>query len=447
MVAVLAIIAFYFLIYPAWRAHFLIEIWPTEGWNAYFQDMAAAGRNIYPASDSLIVNNYPPLSFYAVGLLSRIFGDSLFVGRVLSLLALIVVSVEIFFCIRALGGRMASGAIGALWYVAIMSHHFTSYVGVNDPQLAGEAIMGAGLVLFLVRENSGGSPLAPLLIMVIGGFWKHNMIAIPLTAIIWLLARRGRQSWGVVAISAATTIGGLAACRAIFGAAFFSNLFAVRQYSLGHLISQIGTLQWCALAFIIWLSWAIRSRTMTARFTLLYVAISLASCLLQWCGDDVFGSAELDLMIALGIATGIAFESINSPPRRLLGTNGSKVVVVALLALRLLAGSRQEPLLVLFSPAFRDHFEVAERATVEEAVEVAGIPGAVYCTVKIVCRMAGKPFVVDDFKIDELLATHEVSRSQLAELIRSRHITTFRCSPLVVDGSIFDALRATVPER
>lgn len=314
LVAVLAIIAFYFLIYPAWRAHFLIEIWPTEGWNAYFQDMAAAGRNIYPASDSLIVNNYPPLSFYAVGLLSRIFGDSLFVGRALSLLALIVVSVEIFFCIRALGGRMASGAIGALWYVAIMSHHFTSYVGVNDPQLAGEAIMGAGLVLFLVRENSGGSPLAPLLIMVIGGFWKHNMIAIPLTAIIWLLARRGRQSWGVVAISAATTIGGLAACRAIFGAAFFSNLFAVRQYSLGHLISQIGTLQWCALAFIIWLSWAIRSRTMTARFTLLYVAISLASCLLQWCGDDVFGSAELDLMIALGIATGIAFESINFPP-------------------------------------------------------------------------------------------------------------------------------------
>ncbi|MGH6678358.1 MAG: hypothetical protein ACREDL_05350, partial [Bradyrhizobium sp.] len=268
-----------------------------------------------------------------------------------------------------------------------------------------------------------------------------NMIAIPLTAIVWLLARRGRQSWGVVAISAATTIGGLAACRAIFGAAFFSNLFAARQYSLGHFISQIGLLQWCALALAIWLPWAIRSRTTAARFTLLYVAISLASCLLQWCGDDVFGSAELDLMIALGVATGIAFESQSIPPRRFLGTKGSKVVIVALLALRLLASSRQEPLLILLSPTFRDHFEVAERATAKEAVEVAGIPGPVYCTVKIVCRMAGKPFVVDDFKTDEMLATHEASRSQLAELIKSRHITTFRCSPLVIDGSIFDALR------
>ena len=44
-VAVLAILVFYFLIWPVGRAQFLIEIWPTEAWNAYFQDAAAPGAS------------------------------------------------------------------------------------------------------------------------------------------------------------------------------------------------------------------------------------------------------------------------------------------------------------------------------------------------------------------------------------------------------------------
>jgi hypothetical protein len=56
----LALTAAWFLAWPIWRSFFLIEIWPTEGWNAYLQDAAAAGLRIYPAADSLAGNNYPP---------------------------------------------------------------------------------------------------------------------------------------------------------------------------------------------------------------------------------------------------------------------------------------------------------------------------------------------------------------------------------------------------
>ena len=64
----------YFLAWPVWRSQFLIEIWLTEGWNAYFQDAAASGARLYPEASSLTVNNYPPLSFYFVGLLGRLCG-------------------------------------------------------------------------------------------------------------------------------------------------------------------------------------------------------------------------------------------------------------------------------------------------------------------------------------------------------------------------------------
>jgi hypothetical protein len=156
--ALLSLAAAYFLAWPIWRAQFLIEIWPTEAWNGYFQDAAAAGLPIYPAPDGLVGNNYPPLSFYAIGLLGKALGiDNLFVGRAVSLIALLAVAIEIFLSVRVLVGGRAGAAVGALWYLAMMARNQTTYVGANDPQLAGEAIMGAALVWFLWRCRAAGS--------------------------------------------------------------------------------------------------------------------------------------------------------------------------------------------------------------------------------------------------------------------------------------------------
>jgi hypothetical protein len=152
-IAVLAVLVVYFLIWPAWRAQFLIEIWPTEAWNGYFQDAAAGGGRLYPPAEALIGNNYPPLSFYAIGYLGQLFGDNLYVGRAVSIVALLALTVEIFLAVRILAGGVTGAVVGALWYAAITAHSSELYIGTNDPQLAGEAIMGAGLVWFLARNR------------------------------------------------------------------------------------------------------------------------------------------------------------------------------------------------------------------------------------------------------------------------------------------------------
>ena len=74
--------------------------------------------------------------------------DNLFAGRALSLVALASIALEIFAAVRILAGGRLGAAVGALWYLAIMARNSTVYIGTNDPQLAGEAIMGAGLVYF-----------------------------------------------------------------------------------------------------------------------------------------------------------------------------------------------------------------------------------------------------------------------------------------------------------
>jgi hypothetical protein len=247
-----SVVAAYFLVWPIWRAHFLIEIWPTESWNAYHQDAAAAGLQLYPPVDSLVGNNYPPLSFFVIGKLGLLFGDTLFLGRWLSIMGLTLVAVEIALAIRILTGQLVAAALGALWYVAIMAHNSVLYIGTNDPRLFGQAIMGAALVWFLSRDRSGGSALPPLLLMVLAGFWKHNMIGIPITAVVWLLMHDDRRAILPVLISGLAVVAGLALCIALFGPDFIPNLLATRQYAWQNIETNIGHLQWAVVAFVIW---------------------------------------------------------------------------------------------------------------------------------------------------------------------------------------------------
>lgn len=427
-VAGLAALVVYFLIWPVWRAHFLIEIWPTEAWNAYFQDAAASGGRLYPPAEALIGNNYPPLSFYAIGHLGQLLGDNLYVGRAASIVALLALAVEIFLAVRILAGGVAGAAIGALWYAAITAHSSELYIGTNDPQLAGEAIMGAGLVWFLAREGAGRSALAPLLLMAAAGFWKHNIVAIPLTAIVWLLLRNGTAAVRPVLVSVAAAAAGLLLCTAINGRAFPDNLFATREYAFAHVIGHIGHLQWFALAFVIWGSWAWSARTSkAARFTVLHVAIGLATCLLQWFGHGVGRNAEFDLVIALGIGIGVAFERIEtSLLAQRIGVGPSRDLLLVLLVLRLVVSDRQGSALVLLSPEFRTRMHAAQQATLDDVKRVASIEGDVFCSNKVVCRAAGKPFAVDEFKMEELVATGKMTEDEISALLKSRHITVFK---------------------
>jgi hypothetical protein len=433
----LALTAAWFLAWPLWRAGFLLEIWPTEGWNAYLQDAAAAGRPIYPAADSLVGNNYPPLSFYAIGLIGRALGvDNLFVGRAVSLIALASIAIEIFLAVRILVGGWLGAAVGALWYLAIMARNSTVYVGTNDPQLAGEAIMGAALVWFLSRCRAGRSPTPALLLMVFSGFWKHNMVAIPVTAILWLFVIRSRFAVRATVASAAACVVGIVCCVVVFGSDFLWNLLSVRQYALSNLIGKIGHLQWPALALVIWAGWAFdNGKSEAARFTALHIGLSLAACLLQWFGHGVGLNAEFDLVLALGIGIGVVFTRIETTRvAKRIGVRWSRDLMMTVLLLRLIASDRQETALLILSSQFQSSLYAHQQAILADSANVAAMQGDVACEVKLLCRRAKKPFVVDEFKMEELVATGRATKAQVAAMLRARQIDTFAATPATVGG-------------
>lgn len=440
-IVILAALAAYFMVWPLWRLGFPIEIAQNEGWNAYHADAAMGAGPLYPPLDTLIVNNYPPLSFYVVGGLAEVFGDALYVGRVLSIIAVFALAALIAVVVRQLGGGAAGAAAGGLWFIAVMARSFTRFVGMNDPQLAGHALMMGALVWFLHREARGRSAIPPILAMAAAGFYKHNIIAVPVTALAWLAIRDWRRALWPAVIGAAAAAAGLAICVAVYGDLFLANLLTPRPYDVMRAMKGLGRLQFILPALALWGIWVAAEPTSeAARFSRLFVSVAFVAFVVQWSGEAILDNAQFDLAIATAIGLGLAFDRAGKTAfGRRHGATAARAVVTLVVAARLLATLRIEPALVLFSPAYRAEYAAAARQVRDDAARVAAIPGPVACDFKVVCRMAGKPFVYDDFRTEMLVATGASGGLDVDGLIRSHGLTRFHGSPHDGIESLFRA--------
>jgi hypothetical protein len=430
-IAILAVLAAYFMVWPVWRAGFPIEIAQNEGWNAYHADAAMGAAPLYPPTDTLIVNNYPPLSFYAVGALAQVFGDALYVGRVLSLLAVAGLGALIAMVIWQLGGGRAGPAVGGLWFVAVMTRSFSRFVGMNDPQLVGHALMMSALVWFLAREERGKSAVPPILAMAAAGFYKHNIVAVPLAALMWLAIKDWRRAIVPIVIGAGAVALGLLICIAAYGDVFLANLLTARPYRAMRAINGLGRLQWILPALVLWGIWvAAEPRNRAARFTMLFVAVAFAAYLVQWSGEAILDNAQFDLVIASAVGLGLAFDRAGATAFGCRhGEAAAQAVVVLVVAARLVATLRIEPALVLLDPDYRTQYFANAQAVREEAARIAKIPGPVACDYKVVCRLAGKPFAYDDFRAEMLVMTGASGSLDEEGLMRAHGLTYVRNDP------------------
>src|SRR5208337_2212283 len=177
--------------------------------------------------------------------------DALYVGRALSLLAVVALGGLIVRVIGLLGGGLAGAAVGGLWYIAVMARAFTRFVGMNDPQLVGHALMVAALAWFLARDARGRSAVPPVLAMAAVGFYKHNIVAVPVTALLWLAIHDWRRAiWPAIA-GAGAAAAGLLICVALYGDVFLANLLTSRPSHIMRAVYGLGRLQWILPALVL----------------------------------------------------------------------------------------------------------------------------------------------------------------------------------------------------
>jgi hypothetical protein len=390
-----------------------IPLDPNEGWNAYHAQAAMTGGRLYPGPESFLFNNYPPLSFYFVGILGKLVGDNIVAGRIVSQLALAAIGTGIFTSLRLTKAGAANAIFAVLTFIAGLLV-FTDYVGMNDPQLLGHAFDIAGLVILLRDPKTTGTMCMAALLMVLAGFIKHNLIALPLASAIWLATSDRRNAIRFAASGAAFALLGLAIFWVSFGIGLIEHLASPRLYSLATLEESVRSfLIWCGLPLVITAVLFGRRRSDPyIVFCALYAVIAVIV------GTGFSGGAGVDLnvwfdaAIALSLSAGLAVDR----------TEKWAPVLVTAFALPLLAG-----LILAYDSEWLERdfwlhpFAEEAQSAHRDIAFLKAQNGPAACEMLSLCYWAGKKAEIDIFNLGQAYATRARSDNDLIRLIEGRH--------------------------
>jgi hypothetical protein len=424
-IGLLIALAGFFAMWPVWRALFPLEIDGNEPWNAYWADAARSGTPLYPDVRGLLGNDYPPLSFYVIAMISGLGFDAVMIGRWLSLVAILAAGGAAGWCVRSLGGGAMAALVSGAWYVATMTRCFDSYAGMDDPHLPATALMTLAMGWLLDRRRRGRAGDPAIAAMAVAGFYKHTLIATPLCALLWIGRHDRRAALRAALVGGTIAAAGLAFCAVIFGRGFFDQLLFPRETSLARTLGNLGELQWIAPALVIWAIWAWHERARaSAQFSVLYVATAFVAFFLQKMGVGVAVNAQFELVVATAIGLGLAFDrAAETPFARRFGTEAARLTILGVVVARLVISNHVEPLFVLASPDYRAAFHDHAQVVRQEVARIRAMAGPVVCDVASVCRQAGKAFVYDPFAVERRLKAGTFSSSELAARLAAAGIT------------------------
>jgi hypothetical protein len=402
---------------------FRVPFDPNEGWNAYFTQAAMTSGSPYPAANSLLTNNYPPLSFYLVGTVARLTGDAVIAGRLVALAALLAVAFAIETAARQMGCSRIEALFAALLFTAGLM--LTSdYAGMDDPQLLGHACALAGLVLVLGEPRTPRRMVGAAVLFVIAFFVKHNLVILPAAMALWLLLADRRHGFTFIASGLIFLLVGLGIFKETFGVSLFDQINSPRTYSLAN--------AWPTL--FPWLSWsavplagavalfAIARHDRHAVLCATYALVATAAGLFFLGGAGVDANALFDADIALSLAAGVLMNRLDG--RFWQGAAAGLLAIGPAIALWNLDAE-------WWRADYWLHPMAEERqAASGEIALVRAAQGPVLCEMLSLCYWAGKPAEVDVFNVEQAYLTGARSDKDLAQQISRRRFALIQFESL-----------------
>jgi hypothetical protein len=430
------------LLWPLLHLPFHVARTINEGWNAVHTAQAMRGETIYPAHDSFMFNNYPPLSFYIVGLAGGLIGDAIVAGRIISLLAVLVVAVNVALTVRNLGGTAPCAVFAGVLFVAILTKSFMSCVGINEPQLLAHAVMTTGFTIFTAAPQRPRHLAAAALTMVLAGFIKHNIFAMPLAATTWLLHndRRALVRWMAYALAFLGL--GFAACGSIYRGAFFEQLLAPRHCSLDNVIALLGWTQYIIIPLVLWLVSAVQVRPdpHIRAVSHLLVAGGIAYVVTR-AGDGVSVNALFDWVIGASIAAGVLLSRVAEARfSRRYGPEMTRGLIVTALCLRTIVLPQHEIMLLLHKPAILAELRAKEAAWGRDIAFMQRQKGPALCQDLALCYWSGHQAAYDEFNAEQAVLTGARDLDSLKRQIMAGRYRVLQLGPEL--KPLVDAARA-----
>lgn len=387
----------------------------NEGWNAYQVRRLLGDEPLYPKADAFTPNNYPPLSFYLVAVVSLVLGDPVIAGRLMALIGLLGVAFWISRILLLFDAHRFVALCTSLLFLAFIGAYHPNYVGMNDPQWFAHAVMMAGLTLVIRRSDHAGSIVGAAALMVVAGFVKHSLVSLPAAVTIWMITvgRRPFLIWTSASIGFVLCAFG--ALYGIHGPNALSGIFGYpRSYSLSSALS-LGS-RWLLRSSVFVaagvLLLVVEPRSRATRLVWLYLLIGGATGFFSLGAAGVNYNYLYDLVIASTLAAGLAVDRIC---RRLkaaaLSEQAAQAAGIFALSVIVLC---QLPVVALEGRFF---LRSMRRQIADAKGDVALLKsqvGPVACETLTLCYWAEKPFEIDFFGTQQkLLARGEFPESFL----------------------------------
>lgn len=387
---------------------------PNEGWNAYFTQSLLATGSPYPPANGLMIDNYPPLSFYLVAALSGLTGDAIVAGRIVALAALFAVALGIETAARRMGCTRLEALCAALLFTAgpMLT---TDYAGMDDPQLLGHAIAMGGLLLVLREPRTSRLMVAAASLFALAFFVKHNLIVLPAALAMWLLLADRRHAVTFIASGLIFVGVGLGLFKQIYGMSLLGQIASARTYALANVWS--GILQWlpwgAALILGAGFLFLVARRDRHAMLCVIYAAIAIVAGVYFLGGAGVDANALFDADIALALCAGLLLSRLQFPVPQ--GAAALLFAVPLAIGLWTLDAPWQ------MSDYWLHPMAEERRAAAGEIASIRAARGPVLCEMLSLCYWGGKPAEVDVFNIEQAYLTGARSDAGLAGLIGQKH--------------------------
>lgn len=393
---------------------------PNEGWNAYHTAAAMSGHALYPARDAYLVNNYPPLSFYIVGVVGRLIGDFIFAGRMVSFAAIAFIAIAMTGISRQFGASRIASVFPALLFVSGLLI-FSDYVGMDDPQLLAQAFGMAGAWVLIACPRTARFLALAAGLFVISFFVKHNVVALPAACGLWLFLQDRKSAWRFAVFGIGFGLIGLLLFRLIYGVGLLSVVSTARLYSFPQLFDALRVwLRWFTIPLIglgVLLYW--HGRRSEVQFCALYTvtATALGIAFLGGAGVDVNAMFEAEIALTLPAALLIA------------ALPGYRSVLAA--------AAYAVPLLFFVATDAEWQSVYWQRHPLREEASVAGKDiafmkarkGPALCEMLSFCYWAGKPPTVDFFNVGQQFETGARSDEEITAAIDAKRFSVIQFDP------------------
>ena len=407
---------------------------PNEGWNAYFTQAAMATGSPYPAAQSLMIDNYPPLSFYLVGALAALTGDAVIAGRIVALAALFALALGIETAARRMGCSRLEAAFAALFFTAgVMAT--SDYAGMDDPQMLGHAIAIGGLLAVLRERPTPRDMVLAALLFVVAFFVKHNLVVLPLAVAAWLALLDRRLAVTFTVSGVVFLLIALGIFKQVFGFSLFSVIDSARTYSFANITAALELwLHWSAVPLIgAAAMFAIGRHDRHVVLCTIYVVVATLAGVYFSGGAGVDANALFDADIALALSAGVLLNRLTF----------GRSIAAALYAIPLVLGVWSLDA-DWRSTDYWLHPMAEDRATASaEIALLRRTDGPAICEMLSLCYWAGKPAEVDVFNIEQAYLTGARSDAALVHAIGQRHyeiVQLEELSPFPLPPAVHGAL-------